>query len=353
MRLSLSASARPAVAGQIKLARLLELPEKGAEDRLKELEADPLFQRLSALGALAFDSDTRARFAALRLGGAGLRTSSEGIGELLDGKGELAALIARVGQELFTECFLDADAALDDQERARRCQITPEQSRRLRELVDRLYIRAEFESPSAAPAAPAAFSPIAGFSIERGRPVIAYFHRDLWKGRWRVDEDKLRALRGSLSPKDARKLKPLLTELEQLERRKSTLRKVLETILELQAPFLVSGKPQDRRPLTQRELARRAGSEPSVINRLIANKSVELPWGLQAPLREFTPSAKEMMRGALHALALEAPGLSDEALRAELARRHGAKLSRRSIAQYRKELGLAATRRSRQRPRSS
>jgi DNA-directed RNA polymerase specialized sigma54-like protein len=179
---------------------------------------------------------------------------------------------------------------------------------------------------------------VAGIGVEGGKPFLAFFHRDLWKGRYEVDERKRDHLRAALGAKERRALDALLLELEQLERRKSTLLQVLEAILEVQAGFLVSRDPARRAALTQRELARRVGSDPSVVNRLLAGKSVELPWGLEAPLRAFAPSPKAVLKERLRALAEETPGASAEALRALLARRFGAKLSRRSVAQYLLEL---------------
>ncbi len=69
---------------------------------------------------------------------------------------------------------------------------------------------------------------------------------------------------------------------------------------------------------------------------------MQLPWGLEAPLSVFVPSGKTLLRDRLHDLALENPELSDEGLRRAVLERFGASLSRRSIAQYRKELGLPA-----------
>jgi DNA-directed RNA polymerase specialized sigma54-like protein len=117
----------------------------------------------------------------------------------------------------------------------------------------------------------------------------------------------------------------------------------LEEVVSAQAEFLLSRDPSRRKALTQRALSQRLDVSPSVLNRLIANKSVQLPWGLEAPLKVFVPSAKAILRDHLYQMAVESPELSDEALRRELKRRYGAELSRRSIAQYRKELGLGGT----------
>lgn len=100
-------------------------------------------------------------------------------------------------------------------------------------------------------------------------------------------------------------------------------------------------------------LADRLGSLPSIIYRLVSNKSVRLPWGLEVPLKSLLPNEKSLARDRLHDLALAKPGLSDEALRREMERLYGAGLSRRSIAQYRKELGLASRGKRTTAPRSS
>jgi len=59
---------------------------------------------------------------------------------------------------------------------------------------------------------------------------------------------------------------------------------------------------------------------------------------MEAPLATFFPSAKDINRERLYELAEATPGLTDAALARELERLHGVRLSRRSIAQYRKEL---------------
>lgn len=56
--------------------------------------------------------------------------------------------------------------------------------------------------------------------------------------------------------------------------------------------------------------------------------------------KKFVPSGKLMARDRLYDLAVASPGLSDEGLRTEMRRVHGLSLSRRSITQYRRELGL-------------
>jgi hypothetical protein len=343
MRLRLGAKSSARVQGQMKLARLLELPERDLERRVRDIESGELFRELLSAGVIALETPAHARFAARRFAGHGMRTSGEGLPELVDGKGDLAQLMLRVGQELFQECFL-GEAALPDDARARLCGLTLDEVRRVRAYVDRLYVQEQFENASPSPAPESTFSAVAGIAIEDGKPVLSFFHREIWNKRYRLDAEKQKAWLSSLPARAARRTDALLRELDFIDRRKTTLYRVLEALIAEQADFLVGSDPERRRPLSQKDLAERLDISPSVLNRLIGNKCVELPWGLESPLGSFVPSRKSLLLGRLYDLARRHPGLSDEGLRAALKGACGVALSRRSIAQYRKETGLPSRR---------
>jgi RNA polymerase sigma-54 factor len=339
MALRTSVSAKPQLQGRLKLAHLLKMPEDDFESRVKEIEGNPLFERLRATGAVRLENYEGARFGARRFGGWGLRTASDGLPDALDADSVPVVLIQRVGQERFEEFFL-RDAHVNDQARARSCGISVEEAKLLREFVDKLYIQTEFQSPSTDAAPPKTFSAVAGVEIVNGKPVLAFFNREIWKGRYCVNSEKCAQMREALSPRERASMENLLRQLEFLDRRKTTLFQALEELLRAQADFFVSGESGRRRPLTQRHLAGTLEVSPSVIHHLISNKSIQLPWGLETPMRTLVPSAKTLLRDSLYDIAVAAPDASDETLRRELERRTGAKLSRRSIAQYRKELKL-------------
>ena len=343
----LNLSARPAtsgvIQGRMKLAHLMTMSEAESEDLARRLEAAPLFGHLAAAGVVTLAEFPGARFAARRFAGYGLRLSGGGLPELVDGNCDLVRLIQRVGQERFEEWYLGAEAS-SDEERARGCGISVGEARKLREFMDRAFIAGEFEGP-AAPAPETVFSAVAGIEIAAGAPVLAFFHRDVWKKRYLVDKDKLGAYLRATPAAEEGEVRQLLSRLELLEQRKSTLYRLLEEILALQAEYLRTGEPARRRPLAQKAVAAKLGVDPSVLNRLISNKSVQLPWGLEAPLATFFPSAKDINRERLCVLAEANPGLTDAALAREMERLYEVRLSRRSIAQYRKELALVGPRR--------
>lgn len=344
MRLRLNTKTGARVHGGMKLARLLSAPEAELERRVRDLEAGALFGRLLEAGVIAREVSEHARFANRRFAGRAMRASGGGLPELVDGNGDLARLMRSVGQEDFSAVFLGEDGR-SDEERARLCGIAPEDAKRLREFVDRLYVQGEFEAPAPQTAAEPTLSALAGIAIEDGKPVLGFFHREIWDRRYRINDEKRRDLVFDLPSRDAKRAEALLRELESIDQRKTTLYRVLSAVLETQAGYLVSGEAARRVPLTQKALSDRLGVSPSVLNRLIADKSVELPWGLEAPLSFFVPSRKSLLLDTLHDLALARPELSDQGLRAALREAHGVELSRRSIAQYRKEVGVGAVNR--------
>lgn len=336
-------SSRTSVQVGIKLARLLELPEEDFAGRVRELEGDVLFRRLIHAKVISVQPYAGAGFMAQRFGGWGLRTASDGIPAALDGQGDLAQLLQKVGEKVFQECFL-SDEGYSDEERARLCRISKEEAGRLRELVNSLYVQAEFDGAASSAAPAKTYSAVAGITVEKGKPRLAFFNRQIWKGRYQVDEDKSRRMLESLPVAEARRLEGFLRDLGLLDRRKSTLYRVLEALIEAQAQFFVSGEPGKRRALTQRELSDKLDITPSVLNRLISNKSIQLPWGLEAPMKTLLPSRKSLIRDRLYDLVHAYPDATDENLCRKIDRLYGVELSSRSIAQYRVELGIGGLR---------
>lgn len=339
VKLGMGLKQRGSLAGRMKLARLFTLDDEAYAGELAALESDKSFAALKAAGVLSLNAFSKSAFAARRFPGWRLGPPAEGAAELLDGASEEAELLKRIGPDRLKECFLEG-SGLSRAEKSKRAGVTPAEAKRIEDFLTRLWVQEELGGK--APAAPSVgFSVVAGFVIEGGRPALRFFHREAWKGRWRVDQSSLRAWCTS-RPEEADAARRFASALEFADRRKTTLLKVLEAVMEAQKGWLVSGDPADMVPLTQRSVATAVGSDPSVVNRLASNKAVELPWGTEAPLKGLMPSSKTLGKNVLASVALDAPGLSDEALRGALAEK-GFALSRRSIAQYRAELGVGRT----------
>ena len=338
---STGARTSAAVQGALKMAHLAEMPEEEFEKFIKEMEGGRVFQLLKSSGAINLAEFPAARYAARKYAGYGLKLSGGDLPELADGNGDLVALIQGVGQEKFEACFLK-DAALSDVERAEECDITVADAARLRDFVNRAFIQAEFEGAPEAPAGKV-FSAVAGIELNDREPVLAFFHREIWKGRYKVDNEKLALLLPGLDQAERNRVEKLLRKVEFADKRKTTLYRALELLISVQADYLATGEPGRRRPLSQKTLAKNLEVHPSVLNRLVSNKSIQMPWGMEAPMSVLLPSSKEVNLERLYSIAAEKPDLSDELLRVELSARHGVALSRRSVAQYRKDLRLAAS----------
>jgi len=322
----------------MKLARLLAMSDSELATLSKKLEKDPRFQTLIASGALAVKPFGKAFFATRRFAGMALTDASAGVPALLDARSEPVRLIKKIGRKNLETLFL-GEAGVSDVDRSRATGLTIAEVARVRGFLDEIYIREEFSEKPAA-AAPAVFSTVAGISVQGGRPVLRFFNREVWKGRYALDDDRLKVHLAKLEREERERTERYLSRLSYVDRRKTTLFRVLESLLEAQAKFLVSGDPCFRQPLTQRSLSTAVDADPSVINRLIANKAVELPWGTEAPMKVLVPSGKTLARETLGSLALDHPEMSDEHLCELLAESRQIHLSRRSVAQYRSELGL-------------
>jgi hypothetical protein len=338
---STGARTSAALLGALKMAHMAGMSEEEFSKLLQEMEGGRVFQLLKASGAINLSEFPSARYAARQYAGYGLKLSGGDLPELADGNGDLVGLIQGVGQEKFEACFLK-DAVMSDVERAEECDISVADAERLRDFVNRAFIQSEFESAVEAPAAKV-FSAVAGIEVKDGEPLLAFFHREIWKGRYKVDSEKLAQLLPGLDPAEQNRVERLLRKVEFADKRKTTLYRTLEILISVQAEYLTSGDPSRRRPLSQKTLAKNLEVDASVINRLVSNKSVQLPWGMEAPISVLLPSSKAVNLDRLYTIAAAKPELSDEGLRTELQSRHGVALSRRSVAQYRKDLHLAAS----------
>jgi RNA polymerase sigma-54 factor len=138
--------------------------------------------------------------------------------------------------------------------------------------------------------------------------------------------------------------------LEAIERRRQTLRRVVETMVRLQRDFFDHG-PASLRPLILRQVAEAISMHESTVSRATSSKYVDTPHGV-FPLKHFFQMAIPSVAGDLVATATvktdlraviaaedRSHPLSDLALAAAL-RQRGLAVARRTVAKYRGELGI-------------
>ena len=154
------------------------------------------------------------------------------------------------------------------------------------------------------------------------------------------------------------KLHSALWFLKSIEQRRLTLYRVMDSIVKRQRAFFDCGV-RHLKPMTLREVAEMIGMHESTVSRAVAGKYAQTPQGV-FELRFFfsrgvegqpgtgisAESIKRIMRDLVEQENPREP-LSDQALAGRLSER-GIPISRRTVAKYREEMGLASsTRRKR------
>jgi len=141
--------------------------------------------------------------------------------------------------------------------------------------------------------------------------------------------------------------------LKGIEQRRQTMLKVANSIVKFQKGFLDHGLPY-LRPLVLRDVAEDIGMHESTVSRVTTNKYMETPQGI-LELKYFFHSRLECAEGdAMSSVRVkelikkkvseETPSshYTDEDLARHLLQ-HGVRIARRTIAKYRKELGIPSS----------
>jgi len=142
--------------------------------------------------------------------------------------------------------------------------------------------------------------------------------------------------------------------IRSIEQRRMTLYKVARCIVDIQKDFLDNGVTC-LKPLTLREVADIVEVHESTVSRATTNKYIQTPQGLfelkyffstgvQSTRGEEKVSARSIKKKIEELVAQEDPThpLSDEAI-AQILQEQGICISRRTVAKYRNELGIACT----------
>lgn len=142
--------------------------------------------------------------------------------------------------------------------------------------------------------------------------------------------------------------------LRAIEQRRSTLLRVGQALLELQAGFFENGPARLRR-MTLADVAEIVEVHVSTVSRAVSGKYVQTPHGMFA-LKDFFQSGVDTRTGGDcsaasvkrligQIIASEAPKrpMSDDQL-AEALRKQGLVIARRTVSKYREELGIPSSR---------
>jgi RNA polymerase sigma-54 factor len=123
--------------------------------------------------------------------------------------------------------------------------------------------------------------------------------------------------------------------------RQDMLFQILSRIVTEQSAYLRSRLGHRRRPLSLREMARRIGVAPSTVSRAVGNRSAQMPWGEEVPLKSLLSGQRSVILSILSEWRERGElgdELTDERLMRRLAGEAGITVSRRTINECRRKL---------------
>jgi len=340
-------------------ARLLEMPEEEFNRLMIEVERSPIFRRLYQEDRLIRyqrfpRTDISSSFYQLKEEAVASKGSLD-LESLLLNKEHVVGEIQKLGLEKFKRYFLFPETGLTEEEIAVECDLAVSEVQKMNGLIDEFSILSEFYHPSALNSERIHYSKIASVEREKEGFVIGYFSPSFARGRYSIDHERFEEskTRGSFTESEVKEVRQLFKTLELLNSRKDTVGQILQKTVEQQSLYLESGHSKSLLPFSQKELAKRIGLAPSSVSRAIRGKSIDTPWGEEIPLKHLFPRLRGFRKELIKQLLETEIGLaSDEAIRARLRDRFGVAISRRSVANLRKELEIPATGREKQAPSS-
>lgn len=272
-------------------------------------------------------------------------TGSLNIESLLLNKEHIVRQIQRLGLERFNRYFLFPESGMTLEEIARECDLDVSEVQEMNSLIDEFSIMSEFYHPSNFTSDVIHYSKVASVDREKDGFVISYFSPSFARGCYLINYERFEELNrsGAFSKAEAREARQLFKKLELINSCKDTVNQILQNIIKKQALYLGTSNSKSLLPFSQKELAKTIGLAPSSVSRAIRGKSIDTPWGEEIPLKHFFPRPKRFRRELLRQLLEGDHELSsDEIIRTRLWEKFGVAISRRSVANLRKEVEFPA-----------
>ena len=326
-------------------ANLLEMPEDEFQRFVTEIEQSRLFKKLYQSEKLI----RYRRFPRTDISSSFYQLNEETVADkgsldvdsLLLNKEYIVRQIKRIGLEKFKRYFLFPESGMTPEEIAKECDLDVSQVRKINSLIDEFSIMSEFYHPSNVSSTTIHYSKIASVEKDKKGFVIGYFSPSAARGQYLIDYGRFEESKasGSLTKAEVTETRQLFKKLELINSRKDILTQILQTIIDKQALYLESSDLKALLPFSQKELAEKLEVAPSSISRAISAKSLETPWGAEVPLKHFFPGPKRFKKELLRELLeTEEELTTDDTIRTKLWNKFGVAMSRRSVANLRKEL---------------
>ncbi len=324
---------------RLKLAQILETSEEDFARRVKETETDPLFRELLVWGGVKrkrFWGVSPSFFRMVPLEEGRAVNQHPEIANLTDEN--ITALIEKMGRENFLSFFLVPETLYTVQEISDATGFKQAEIEKVADFVNNFSTSGlSTGRPPPAPPRPEGTRIIAAIRQGRDGLMIEDLNFDLCRGKYLLDTSRIQQLKDSLPAGRKRSLNRIVARLQWINSRRSITYSILNSLLQKQQEFIVSGRPEDRKSLTQRQLSQELEISPSLLNRAIKKRALRLPDGTNVPLKNFFPGRREEIKQAIKKIIKEEKGgeISDAQIKFILQRDYGLFLSRRTVNLYR------------------
>lgn len=366
-RIHVRHSLRAKLIGRMKLGQFFALPEKKFSEYIKEIEEEENFQELLHKYRIV----RYRKFPGIKPAPASLEFKEEltpgdnfDLIQLIQKDPQGWQIVRKVaiktGQEKFSR-FLGGDDSMSLKEIFQECNLSSKEIGKFKDFINRFQLQESFFSSdtSFSSLSRAHLCRVACIENREGELFICPVGHSTYlvKGRFVVDYGRWENLiqDKQIPPNRIKKMSSLFRKLDLINRRTTTLYRIVDQIKEKQRQFLMSGDARDLVPLAQREIAHKLGVNPSTTSRAIANKSIITPRGREQALKDFFPGEKEKIKGLKLQIVREeleklkegvlTRPLTDEEIRVKLRNVFGVEIARRTVVKYRKESKIPSSRR--------
>ena len=321
-----------------RLANIIKLSEKQFNHLIGEIESDPLFEKLRYEHIVKYKrfpkTDFSYNFLELNENISADRTSVD-VESILKTKQETIQIIKEIGIERFKKYFLYNEDNISSDEIKEKCGIGIGKVKKIIDLLNKISIHSEFYNPSGLDiTAQIIYNKIASINKDNDDFVINFFSPNSARGIYEINYDKV----GNINDKN---IKSFIHKLELVNLRKTSMYRILEKLVSSQKDFLNTGNLEKKKLLTQKMLSNKIGVDPSIICRIIADKSVELPSRREVPLKDFFCNIKDIKKAIVKKVIEKTKEyLSAEKIRWILKKDYKIDISRRNITYYISELEM-------------
>jgi DNA-directed RNA polymerase specialized sigma54-like protein len=164
---------------------------------------------------------------------------------------------------------------------------------------------------------------------------ISFFSPHLARGMYEVNHAALRRWQKDrkLDRAESARLRKFIGLLELSNLKQGAFWRVIELLLEQQKEYLLTRDTTKLAPISLRHVARTLQFAPSTISRVMALKSVQLPWDQEVLLSALMPGQRKVVLSILERTltGTESHHMTDAALSKKIAEQYGVNISRRTV----------------------